>query len=977
MSQQPDSSPNQHEDRLSVSRLAPEEEGLFSAPAPQIDGYQILEKLGEAGQGQVWRAVQTSTGRQVALKVPRIGLLSSRKTLARFEREVEIVARLKHPHISTIIDSGIHRGLYFYVMELVEGVHLDRYVRDNGLSRRQILTLMKTVCEAVHHAHESGIIHRDLKPSNIIVTPEGDPYIVDFGLAKNLAEPGAGPGVSMEGDTPGTPAYMSPEQAAGHTEQLDTRTDVYSLGAILYTLLTNRYPHDLSGSHMDVLCRIAEQEVIRPREIDPTIDRDLEGLLLKALARDVANRYSSADELAAEIDNYLKGTPLHAFHAPRRHRIRLFLHRHPAATAAGAVVSAVGLAATLAILARVDVLRQRGGQPPQLRRSEEETPAVGDGSPSSTEIAARKSLLDSVPHSIAALAHYRAEQWQEVIDASQTAVDLHCGPQSSDLFVQALAHWRLGDRQTAAARYWSAMQRMRDEPSPPPAAQDLRREAAATLRMQAATPGFDFRIEGTQIDNVTATSTCESMSGIDPNVLLSNDGLTDSNLDGDLEQDNDANHMWLGMSGEDAASLEFDLHGVHSLNAIQVWNYNATGQSHRGLKTARLLAWMSGSGWKTVLDKVQFDEAPDRAGYDNPIAIPLGEIQAQRLRLEQMTSFDDPEYVGLAKVQFFDVRNHRASRPAPADGADIGVAKVVNLRWTPALDAINYRVYLGADSRHMSLLGDVQKECGIPCSMPQTHRWHYWKVDAVRADGSTVEGPTWAFSTGDLVAWWRLDKIEGDRVIDSSGRGNHGRLAGNPQWQQDLSGGAIAFDGYDDYISIDNGADFNITSEITLACRVKVTRFTAAWQPILTKGNYSWRLIRAANRQSIEFACTGLDVPGTVWGNVCGTTPVDDGQWHHIAGVCDGNELRLYIDGLLDASIHCSGRINSRSDPVLIAANSNDPLSELDLNPWYGSIQDVRVYSYALTPEEVAAVSSGAGPDPLARPESAAKKSGE
>jgi len=146
MSQQPDSSPNQHEDRLSVSRLAPEEEGLFSAPAPQIDGYQILEKLGEAGQGQVWRAVQTSTGRQVALKVPRIGLLSSRKTLARFEREVEIVARLKHPHISTIIDSGIHRGLYFYVMELVEGVHLDRYVRDNGLSRRQILTLMKTVC---------------------------------------------------------------------------------------------------------------------------------------------------------------------------------------------------------------------------------------------------------------------------------------------------------------------------------------------------------------------------------------------------------------------------------------------------------------------------------------------------------------------------------------------------------------------------------------------------------------------------------------------------------------------------------------------------------------------------------------------------------------------------------------------------------------------------------------------------------------
>lgn len=185
------------------------------------------------------------------------------------------------------------------------------------------------------------------------------------------------------------------------------------------------------------------------------------------------------------------------------------------------------------------------------------------------------------------------------------------------------------------------------------------------------------------------------------------------------------------------------------------------------------------------------------------------------------------------------------------------------------------------------------------------------------------------------------------------------------------------FDGYDDYISIGNGTDFNITSEITLACRVKVTRFTAAWQPILTKGKYSWRLIREANRQGIEFACTGLDVPGTVWGNVCGTTSVDDGQWHHIAGVCDGSELRLYIDGLLDASIHCSGRINSRSDPVLIAANSNDPFSESDLNSWYGFIQDVRVYSYALTPEEVAAVSSGAGPGPLARPRSVAGKAVE
>jgi len=154
----------------------------------QIEGYEIIEKVAEAGQGQVWRALQQSTDRHVAIKVPRLGLVTSERARIRFEREVGLAARLKHPNIARIYDSGVNRGQYYYVMDFVEGLKLDEYVRQYRLSHQQILELMRTICQAVQHAHQMGVIHRDLKPSNIIVTNEGRPFIVDFGLAKGLLE---------------------------------------------------------------------------------------------------------------------------------------------------------------------------------------------------------------------------------------------------------------------------------------------------------------------------------------------------------------------------------------------------------------------------------------------------------------------------------------------------------------------------------------------------------------------------------------------------------------------------------------------------------------------------------------------------------------------------------------------------------------------------------------------------------------------
>jgi len=291
-------------------------------PLPDIYGYEITGRLGEGGMGTVWRAVQQSTRREVALKI-LAGGLGSQRAHTRFEREVELTARLEHPNIARVYDSGIHHGAYYYAMELIDGADLAAYVAERKLAQRQVLELMHTVCLAVQHAHQRGVIHRDLKPSNILVTEDGQPHVLDFGLAKALLADDAGLTISMDGDVTGTPAYMSPEQAAGSTAAIDTRSDVYSLGVILCRLLTGKFPHEHSSTRYEMLRRTAEEEPRRPRELSEQVDRELEAVLMKALARDPDERYTSAGDLARDIGNYLRGDPL----AARKPTMAYFLAR--------------------------------------------------------------------------------------------------------------------------------------------------------------------------------------------------------------------------------------------------------------------------------------------------------------------------------------------------------------------------------------------------------------------------------------------------------------------------------------------------------------------------------------------------------------------------------------------------------------------------------------------------------------------------
>jgi WD40 repeat protein/predicted Ser/Thr protein kinase len=337
--------PEKHQDdMLPISDAFGSEGSEFEAPVPQLQGYEILNKIGEAGQGQVWCAIQQSTQRKVAIKVPRLQGLGARKAFRRFEREAQVVARLKHPNIARIYDSGINTGMYYFTMEYIEGRHLDQFVMEGNLTEKQILQLIQRVCLAVHYAHQNAVIHRDLKPSNILVTSDSEPHVVDFGLAKGLAEDDLTVTVSMDDQPAGTPAYMSPEQAGSRSEQIDIRTDIYSIGVILYQLLTGNFPHDLSGGRQTVLNRIANEPIIKPQTACRNIDKELGYILQKALAAEPQRRYSSAQEMATDIQNFLEHKPLTARPESIAYLARKFFQRHRGVvlTATASLVAVVG-----------------------------------------------------------------------------------------------------------------------------------------------------------------------------------------------------------------------------------------------------------------------------------------------------------------------------------------------------------------------------------------------------------------------------------------------------------------------------------------------------------------------------------------------------------------------------------------------------------------------------------------------------------
>lgn len=305
--------------------------GAAGAAIREFGDYELLAEVGRGGMGVVYRARQISLGRIVALKVLLRGEHASPADIARFLQEAAAAAALDHPHITPVYEVGEQDGQPYFSMKYVEGTTLSKRLADGPLPPRDAALILSPVCRAVAAAHAGGILHRDLKPSNILIDRDGQPLITDFGLAKRTADTplsaaaGKGDGSKRNGDSDdngfqsltqtgailGTPSYMAPEQAAGRRGAVGPATDVYSLGAILYQMLTGRPPFQ-AATPFDTVMLVLEQDPLPPRLLNPQADPDLEMICLKCLQKPQELRYQSATALADDLDAYLANEPISA-----------------------------------------------------------------------------------------------------------------------------------------------------------------------------------------------------------------------------------------------------------------------------------------------------------------------------------------------------------------------------------------------------------------------------------------------------------------------------------------------------------------------------------------------------------------------------------------------------------------------------------------------------------------------------------------
>jgi eukaryotic-like serine/threonine-protein kinase len=361
---------------------------IENSPIRSIGPYQLLSKIGEGGMGQVWLAEQTAPlKRQVALKLIRWGMYDD-TLLRRFQAERQSLAAMDHPSIAKVFDAGATtEGQPYFVMEYVDGVPITDYCDQKKLKIRDRLELFIKVCEGVQHAHQKAIIHRDLKPANILVVEvDGKPVprIIDFGLAKAVGTETAGDSFHTRvGGLVGTPGYMSPEQCDATAQDVDTRTDVYSLGVVLYALLAGNLPFDAAewktrpldemlrrlreedaprpstklGSDHDTLSAAAAARGTEARQLLSVVRGDLDWITMKAVERDRTRRYGTPSELAADITRYLNHEPIAARSVSVSYRVQKYVRRHRYTVAVAGVL--VGLLLAFAVVQSLQLRKTR------------------------------------------------------------------------------------------------------------------------------------------------------------------------------------------------------------------------------------------------------------------------------------------------------------------------------------------------------------------------------------------------------------------------------------------------------------------------------------------------------------------------------------------------------------------------------------------------------------------------------------------
>jgi serine/threonine protein kinase len=457
----------------------------------RIGYYRLSERIGEGGFGVVYRAEREQPVRRwVALKIIKLGM-NTKRIIARFEAEQQALALMDHPNIAHVLDAGVtENGRPYFVMELVDGVKITDFCDQHNLSIEQRLKLFIEVCLAIQHAHQKGIIHRDIKPSNVLVTlVDGKPVprVIDFGIAKatqgSLSETTH---FTVQEQFLGTPAYMSPEQAASGGLTVDTRSDIYSLGVLLYELLTNRTPMeatDLAHSQVDVfrrklrendplcpsarlqalsgaeLAEVGRHRLTNPPQLISRIKGDLDWIVMKALEKELDRRYATANGLAAEVGRYLNNEPISTRPPSRVYRLQKLVRRNKVVFGAGLVVAVV-LVAGLAV-STVSFLREKNARKEQTRLRQ----VADDARVNETRLLKQSQARERLARAAVLLSQAKTEEADALL--ANTPFDSVQPSMEASSVLRAIGEWNASyGRWKQAADCFAALMRANQLPPP-------------------------------------------------------------------------------------------------------------------------------------------------------------------------------------------------------------------------------------------------------------------------------------------------------------------------------------------------------------------------------------------------------------------------------------------------------------------------------------------------------------------------------